>query len=306
MSELQLEKLDLNLLLALHWILTERNITAAASKIGVSQPAASRALSRLREVFDDPLIVRSGNTMVPTRTGEKLQPAIALAIERCREVLNVNVIFDPATQEGRFRVACIDYVGASLVKAWEAAIRPNAPKMELDIVNLDPSAGLGLISGKIDLVIIPHLDTLDISVSYDLEQFVMRKVSVMDYSCAIRKGHPLGNQKLTLKQYLNYEHILISPQGGELGFVDDVLDNFGHRRKIAYRPYSFLMALPILQHTDCIITAPKKLLELEKSRLRIMTPPIETPSHDFVAGWHPNWTNDERHKWVRDRLFDAF
>ena len=133
----------------------------------------------------------------------------------------------------------------------------------------------------------------------------MRRVSVMDYACAVRKGHPIGNKKLTISQFLKYEHILIAPQGGELGFVDDLLLKLGHKRKIAYRPYSFLMALPLLQCTDCIITAPKKLLETDATRLKMMKPPIETPEHDFMAGWHPNWTHDERHKWVRDRLFDA-
>ena len=118
MTEKRLESLDLNLLLALHWLLTERNVTAAASRIGISQPAASRALGRLREVFDDPLLVKTGSEMAPTHLAEKIQPAVALAVEKMRDVLKISDRFDPASQSGRFRIACSDYVGAMVAAAW--------------------------------------------------------------------------------------------------------------------------------------------------------------------------------------------
>ncbi|MEM9234275.1 MAG: LysR family transcriptional regulator, partial [Pseudomonadota bacterium] len=108
----RLEALDLNLLLALHWLLTEENVTAAAGRMGLSQPAASRALGKLRETFGDPLLVKSGSSMAITPTGEALRPVVAHAIDRCRDVLRAVEPFDARAARGRFRIACTDYIGA--------------------------------------------------------------------------------------------------------------------------------------------------------------------------------------------------
>ncbi len=135
MTEKRLEGLDLNLLLALHWLLTERNVTAAASRIGISQPAASRALGRLRDIFDDPLLVKTGGEMAPTKMAEKIQPAVALAIEKMRDVLKITDTSEPANQTGRFRVACADYVGAMVAAAWAKSVSLAAPQLDLDLIN---------------------------------------------------------------------------------------------------------------------------------------------------------------------------
>ncbi len=305
MAEKQLESLDLNLLLSLHWILTERNITAAANKIGVSQPAASRALSRLRDIFDDPLLVRSGNEMAPTRMGERLQPVVAHAVERCRDVLKITDTFDPSTQGGQFRVACVDYVGVLVAAAWADAICPTAPDLELDIINPTLEVSRDLVSGKIDLVILPDLSIMNLPASIDTDQFVRRKILTQRYLCAVRKKHPVAKEKLTLKQFLSLDHVLVTPEGAKVGIVDRMLEDKGKARKIAYRTSSFLLALPIVKKTDCIITAPESLLQLEKENFRISTPPLSVQGFSMFGGWHPNWTHDERHKWVRDRLFSA-
>lgn len=305
MTQKQLESLDLNLLLSLHWILTERNITAAAGKIGVSQPAASRALARLREVFNDPLLVRTGNDMAPTRLGERLAPVVALAVERCRDVLKITDKFDPSTQSGQFRVACVDYVGVMVAAAWMRAISPVAPELELDIINPSLEISRDLVSGKIDLVILPDIPLLNLPPTIDIDQFVRRKILSQRYLCGVRKGHPIKQSKMTLKQFLSFDHVLVTPAGAKIGIVDQMLRDKGKTRKIAYRTSSFLLALPIVRKTDCIITAPESLLQLDKSNFQISTPPLPVPGFSMFGGWHPNWTRDERHKWVRDRLFEA-
>ena len=305
MPEKQLEGLDLNLLLSLHWILSERNITAASSKIGVSQPAASRSLARLREIFSDPLLVRSGNEMAPTRLGEKLQPVVARAMESCRDVLKITDTFEPEKQEGRFRVACVDYFGVLIAAAWMSAVRPYAPGLDLDIVNPSIELSRDLVSGKADLIILPDVATLNLPPSVDIEQFVRRKVMFQNFRCAVRKGHPIANEKMTLARYLSYDHILVTPEGAKTGIVDRGLADKGKSRRIVYRTSSFLLALPILMRTDCIITAPEALLTLEADNLVTSTPPVKLTGLDLFAGWHPNWTHDDRHKWVRERLFEA-
>jgi len=305
MTQKQLEALDLNLLLALHWLLAERNVTAAANKIGLSQPAASRALGRLRDIFDDPLLVKSGNEMVATPIAEKLQPAVAHAIERCRDVLRIAEKFDPATQTGRFRIACADYVGAMVASAWARVISNAAPNLDLDLVSLSIEAGRELASGKIDLVVVPDLALMNLPPNFDVDQFVQRPVLRQTYFTAVRKGHPIAKERMTLKRYVSYSHVLVTPNNASIGVVDRALAERGVQRRIAYRTSSFLLALPILERTDCIITAPDGLLSLAKDKLATSEPPIPVSGYGMHGAWHPNWIHDERHKWVRNRLFEA-
>ncbi len=305
MSEKHLESLDLNLLLPLHWLLTERNVTAAADRVGLSQPATSRALARLREVFSDPLLVKSGNGMAPTPMAEKLQPVVAHAVERCRDVLRITDNFDVTSQRGSFRIACKDYVGAMVASAWAKVIAPAAPGLDLDIINLSLEVSRDLVSGKIDMVIVPDIALMNLPPSLDIDQFVRRKILNQNYLCAVRKDHPIGNGKLTLKRFTQLQHVLVTPEGSKVGIVDRILAEQGLERRIAYRTDAFLLALPIIHYTDCIITAPEALLNLDKNNLKILPSCIDVPGYSLNGAWHPNWTHDERHKWVRDKLFKA-
>ena len=305
MTQKSLESLDLNLLLALHWLLTERNVTAAAGKIGLSQPAMSRALGRLRATFDDPLLIKAGTTMAPTPLGERLQPVAALAVERCRDVLRISDQFDPEDATGRYRIACVDYTGAMLAEIWSTAIRPMAPKLDLEIVNLTFAASRDLVSGKIDLVIMPAPERLVIPASVDIDQFVRKQIINQKYMTAMRRDHPAAKSKLPLKKFAALEHLLVAPEGTRIGIVDGLLEKAGLTRRISYLTSSFLLALTIVQKTDCVITAPEGLLDLDADRLHIIKPPIDLPDINLFAGWHPNWTHDERHQWVRTRLFEA-
>ncbi len=301
--EKRLESLDLNLLLVLHWLLTEQNVTAAADKIGLSQPATSRALARLREVFDDPLLVKTGGEMSPTPMAERLQPAVARAIERCRDVLRVSSRFEPSSQAGQFRIACVDFTGAMAAMAWAKVIAPEAPGLELDIVNPTIAASRDLVSGKIDLVILPDIAVLELPPSVDIDQFVRRPILQQEFQCAFRKNHPMAGENITLKRYAAMDHVLVAPQGGKTGFVDRSLAEQGLTRRIAYRTSTFLLALPILMKTDCVLTAPIGMLQLYAENLVIFPPPFKVAGNTLFGAWHPNWTHDERHRWVREKLF---
>ena len=303
MSEKQLESLDLNLLLALHWLLSERNVTAAAGRLSVSQPAASRALSRLRDYFGDPLLVKSGATMAPTPFAESLQPALAHAIERCRDVLRLTERFDPSAERGRFRIACVDYTGAIVANAWIKSVREEAPGLDLDIVNLSLSVARDLVSGKIDMVIMPEARILDLPPTLDIDQFVQKPVLAMNYKTAVRKGHPLAGHNLTMEQFCAYEHILVTPDGAKTGIVDNELAKLEIQRRIAFRTSTFLLALSMLQKTDCLLTAPDSMLSMDRDNIEIYEPPLPVPGFQMYAAWHPNWTHDERHRWVRERLY---
>lgn len=303
--ERRLEGLDLNLLLALHWLLSERSVTAAAAQLGLSQPAASRALSKLREAFGDPLLVKTGGEMIPTPLGEELRPVVAQAIEQCRQVLRVPDPFDASLAQGRFRIACTDDVGAILAKKWADVIRPVAPGLSLDIVSPTLESARELATGKLDLCLLPEAPVLDLPPSVRIEDFVIRPIARHTFVSALRKEHPLAGKPLTLEQFLELDHVLVAPSGDAHGFVDKVLVEQGLTRNIAYTTSSFLLALPIVMHTDSVLTGPELLIGLMPDSLYIFSPPVVVPPYDLVVAWHPNWTQNSRHRFVRERLLEA-
>lgn len=301
----RLEGVDLNLLLTLHWLLAERNVTAAAAKLGLSQPAASRALSRLRDVFGDPLLVKVGGEMAPTPLAEKLQPQLSHVIEQCRDVLRVSGPFVPGEQSGRFRIACSDYVGVLAAAVWQEIVSSDAPAMELDLVTPTLETARELVTGQVDICIIPDNVAIKLPSTIDRDAFVMRPILDQEFVSAVRIDHPLAGTKIGIEEYLALDHVLITPEGSARGMVDTALAKIGRERRIKYRAQSFLMGVPLVRYTDCVITGPRPLLQTRAESLYLFEPPIAVAPTTLCAVWHPNWTQDPRHRWVRDRLFEA-
>ncbi|MEO1041393.1 MAG: LysR family transcriptional regulator [Pseudomonadota bacterium] len=301
MSRARLEDLDLNLILTLHWLLTEQSVTRAAARLEVSQPTVSHALGRLRTLLGDPLLIKSGRTMLPTKKAEALQPRVAEAIDRMRDVLLAEDSFDPASQPGRFRVAASDGIGLVVMKAWQKAVSPDAPTMELDLIQPAVPHAQDLIAGKIDAVILPEPKVLNLPPGIDIDEFVRKPLYTEYYATAVRKGHPLAHN-MTLEGFVEAEHILINPEGMETGVVDEQLAAMGLQRRIAYRAETFLLALQMLQQTDCVLTGPITTLGFAHADVEMIPSPLPLGSFGLFMGWHPNWTHDPQHRWVRDRL----
>ena len=301
MSRARLEDLDLNLIVTLHWLLTEQSVTRAATRLDVSQPTVSHALSRLRTLLGDPLLIKSGRTMLPTKKAEALQPKVAEAIDRMRELLLEEEAFDPSNQSGRFRIAVIDSIGALVVRAWQNAVLPDAPNLELDILQPAQPQAQDLIAGKIDAIILPEPKMLHLPPSVNIDEFVQRPLFEEHYVTAVRRGHPLDNG-IDIDAFVKADHILINPEGLDIGAVDQVLQAAGLKRRIGFRTETFLLALDVLQNSDCVLTAPQNLFASAGDRFTIMPCPVNVPSYTMYIGWHPNWTHDPQHRWVRERL----
>lgn len=301
MSRARLEDLDLNLILTLHWLLTEQSVTRAAARLEVSQPTVSHALGRLRSLLGDPLLIKSGRTMLPTKKAEALQPRVAEAIDRMRDVLLAEDSFDPTSQTGRFRIAVTDGIGLAVVRAWKNAVLPDAPTMQLDIIQPAVPHAQDLIAGKIDAVILPEPRVLNLPPGIDIDEFVRKPLYSEHYVTAVRKGHPF-TKGMTLEQYIESDHILINPEGLATGVVDAQLEAMGRTRHIAYRAETFLLALQILQQTDCVLTGPITVLGFAEANIELIPAPVPLGGFELFMGWHPNWTHDPQHRWVRDRL----
>ncbi|MEM1380396.1 MAG: LysR family transcriptional regulator [Pseudomonadota bacterium] len=301
MGRARLEDLDLNLIVTLHWLLTEQSVTRAAARLDVSQPTVSHALNKLRELLGDPLLIKSGRTMLPTKKAEALQPRVAETVDRMRELLLEEQVFDPAHQHGRFRIAVIDSVGAVVVRAWQRAVLPEAPKLELDILQPAIPQAQDLIAGKIDAIIIPEPKLLQLPPGVNVDDFVRRPLFEEEYVTAMRRGHPLANG-ISTSTFARADHILINPEGLDIGSVDQVLNAAGMQRRIAFRTETFLLALEVLQNSDCLLTAPRNLFQFAKGDFQIFPCPVNVPKYMMFLGWHPNWTHDPQHRWVRERL----
>ena len=301
MGRARLEDLDLNLIVTLHWLLTEQSVTRAAARLDVSQPTVSHALNKLRDLLGDPLLIKSGRTMLPTKKAEALQPRVAEAIDRIRDLLLEQQSFDPANQHGKFRIAVIDSVGALVVRAWQNAVLPDAPKLELDSLQPAVPQAQDLIAGKIDAIIIPEPKLLQLPPGVNIDEFVRRPLFDEHYVTAVRRGHPLANG-IDIDSFVKADHILINPEGLDVGAVDQVLHAAGLKRQIAFRTETFLLALEVLKHTDWVLTAPRTLFRFASGEFQILPCPVNVPSFQLFIGWHPNWTHDPQHRWVRERL----
>jgi DNA-binding transcriptional LysR family regulator len=301
MSRTRLEDLDLNLIVTLHWLLTEQSVTRAAARLDVSQPTVSHALGKLRGLLGDPLLIKSGRTMLPTKKAEALQPRVAEVVDRMRDLLLEEESFDPTNQSGRFRIAVIDSVGAVVVRAWQNAVLPEAPNLELDILQPAVPQAQDLIAGKIDAIILPEPKMLQLPPGVNIDEFVRKPVFDEEYVTAVRKGHPLDNG-MDLDAFVRADHILINPEGMVVGPVDQVLQAAGMKRRIAYRTETFLLALEVLQNSDCILTAPRNLFGFARGDFSVHPCPVKVSNFTLYIGWHPNWTHDPQHRWVRERL----
>lgn len=305
MSERRLEQLDLNLILTLHWVLTEQSVSRAAERLGVSQPAVSHGLKRLREVFGDPLLVKSGKVMRTTPRAERLKPEVAALIGGLRDVFQTEARFEPDTATGRFRVSAPDDWAVLAAMAWERAVRPEAPMIALDLVAIDFPVAQDLISGAVDVAIIPETKVLNLPPGLDIDQFVQRPLYEDAYLVGVPEASPLHGRKLTMKAYAEADHVLVTPAGASFGIVDELLAERDLKRHVAYRTEEFLAGVAMARATGCLITTTRSTFVASPQGFTLLPPPLPVPGFSMLSGWHPNWTGDPRHRWLRERLTEG-
>ena len=302
MTPLLLERLDLNLLLALHWLLEERSVTRAARRLGLSPSATSHALGRLRELLGDPLLTPVARAMVPSARALELRPRLAGAIEQLRQALAPRSELVPAEATGRFRVACTDHVGIALANAWERCVRPLAPRLDLTLAPLAAETVTALTMGTVDLAVLPDTVATALAATVDAARFVRRPLFEERFVSVVRTAHRWAARRPSARAFAGLDHVLVSPQGSGPGVIDELLALEGLERRIAYRVHSFAMALPIVAATDCVATVPERLVRHSFLPLAQLRAPFAVPSYVLSSFWHPMRTQDTLHRWVRELL----
>jgi len=292
MHERTLSSIDLNLLVLLRALLRERHVTRAARQVGLSQSAASHALSRLRELCDDPLLVRHGRTLELTPRAAQLLPGLERGLAELHGVVTREPAFDPKRARRLFSLGMADYAQALILPSLLRRLQLAAPAIDLNIVTF-PELSESLQSGSLDLAI-----SLKSSV---LPGLSTRALFDDGFVCMVRKGHPDVRGKLTLERYLSLRHVLVAPSGTAGSFVDTELERRGLVRRVALRVSSFLVAPVVVAETDFISTAPERLARRMSKRfaLQVLPPPFQLPRFELSLAWHPRFDEDPAHQWLR-------
>ena len=296
---MDIRAVDLNLLKAFDALTTERAVTRAAGRIGLSQPAMSHALSRLRSLFADDLFVRTPTGMEPTARAREIAPLVAAAIEHIEAALNLGIGFDPAKSAGIFTAGMAEYAEVALVGRLAEAFAREAPRATL---RLTPLTGIDaaeqLDRGAID-VAVAHLVTLPGHIESIL---LLRDPFVV----IARRDHPIAGQNLSIEDYAALNHILVSPRGDTSGALDRILVDFGLRRRIALLVATYL-ALPVaLAASDLVATVPSRTARqiAATAEIEIMPLPIDFSTTVSMA-WHRRAASEPAQAWFRALLIEA-
>jgi DNA-binding transcriptional LysR family regulator len=304
-SEPRLEQMNLNLLLALHWLLVERSVTRAAVRLGVTQSAMSRSLGQLREWFDDQLLVPADRKMLLTARAAGLRRPLTASLDGLRGLLRPPQPFDPATATGTVRVAATEHALGAVVHEFVGRLVRRAPLLDVQIEPAGRDVFSQLAAGRLDLLVVPKVGRLpDELRAADLlrERFLS----------VVRQGHPVAQKKLTLRRFCALEHVVVYPLGGDAdSLVSRVLTQRGLERRVAVRVPYFESALRVVAETDYIATIPAALGNppvrsgtgtRRRAALVYLKPPIAIPGFVLQAVWHRRHDDDPLQQWLRDLL----
>jgi DNA-binding transcriptional LysR family regulator len=304
---LGVESFDLNLLICFDVLMRERNVSRAAEKMNISQPAMSNSLKRLRQHFGDPLLVRTSNGMEPTEKALTLEPLVRQSLMSAEEALSPRETFDPKSSRRIFRLLVSDYAEGTLISVLVAHLQKYAPKIALDILTLSDGSFQDLEKGAIDLAI-NRFDSIP-------QSFYKRLVWEDSFSCLLVKGHPLTLNN-NLENYLKHEHIWVSKTGigvgtgmsqtSDRGWVDNALAELGHERKISVFTRHYQIIPLLIKQTNLIATMPTRaaLLYKDDPELEIIEPPFTIPPIEINMVWSPILHHNSAHRWMRQTLVE--
>ncbi|MGH8391054.1 MAG: LysR family transcriptional regulator, partial [Pseudomonas sp.] len=273
------------------------NLTRAGQIVGITQPAVSNALSRLRETFNDPLFVRTAQGMVPTPMAQNIIGPVRNALQLLRVSVQESRIFNPLQANKTYRISMTDLTEAVILPPLFQRLRRLAPTVVIEsFLSKRRETTKELAAGRLDFAVDAPLNT-------DPQ---VRHVKLMEdrYVCAMRKGHPMaGKDKLTLDDYLSLTHIHISSRRNGLGHVDLALGKMGLQRKIALRSQHYLMASQVLQQTDMVMTVPERFAR--RHELHWFNLPVnDVPMVETHLYWHESTDQDPANRWMREQMIE--
>lgn len=294
-----MESSDFSLLITLDALLQAGSVTGAAKRVGLSTPAMSHALARIRERLGDPILVRSGRGMLLTPRAESLKDRVHAIVREARQTLEPERPFLPAELAQTFVVHATDYVLTILGATIDRILQKEAPHVCIRFVPNSPDDSIPLRDGG---------SSLAIGIYGDLPQEMRSRQLLTDrFVCAVRKGHPSIQKPLTLEQFVALKHIQIAPRGKPGGYLDDVLREKGCPRTVARAIPYFVTALQLVAETDYILTISERIAMKYAPTLNldIVEPPIALRPYALSLLWHPRVDADPAHRYLRDVFLRA-
>ncbi|MFI7173193.1 LysR family transcriptional regulator [Streptomyces spororaveus] len=295
--------IDANLAVALDALLTEQSVTRAAARLHTSPAAMSRTLARLRRILQDPLLVRAGQSMVPTPRAQALREETAAVVRRLGALLAPGAGVDPAVLRSTFTLQAVDLVGAALAPGMVRLARQEAPGISLRFRDEELEAGSALRDGRIDLEIgsIDHVDP----------ETLMEELVTLRMAAAVRPGHPLTEGTLTPERLAAADHVVVSRRGRFTGPLDAALAERNLRRRVAVVLPGHLAAMTLAAGSDtvCLVPTappggdPSPLSDAATALgLRLLDIPLSLPPLTIGMAWHPRHAADGGHHWLRDAV----
>jgi DNA-binding transcriptional LysR family regulator len=291
--------LDLNLLRVFDAVLRGRSVTAAAAQLGLTQPAVSNALARLRAAFGgDALFLRTSQGMEPTPFARALAEPVRQALALLDSALAHGPGFDPATSDRSFRFYMSDLGQIEFLPPLVERVRKRAPGVRLEAVGLELE----------DIADALAVGNLDIAMGFlrGLGPPVARKALFRDpYVCLLRADHPI--RTLTKREFVEASHVLVTYRGGH-HVVEEALERAGLARRIVLRVPHFTVVPMVLERSDLILTLPARVARVfeRQGAFRSLAPPLPIPPAEVAVHWHERFDGDPGNRWLREQLVELF
>lgn len=304
---MNLQRVDLNLLVHLDVLLREKNVTRASEQLGITQPAMSNILRRLRKLFNDPLLIRSSEGMTPTERAMELQPRIREILSDVSQLLEPRTEFRPYTSNRIFRIMTSDYAEATLVPRLVKALRSEAPNVVLDFLTPSDVSYRDMEQGKVDLAINRFNE-----IPQSFHQVLVWRDT---FSCLLSADSPYVN-RFNLKNYLSAQHVWVSKTGmgvgfgvnpeksGGLGSIDQALQRLGQKRQISVFTRHYQMPAMLVANRDLIATLPTRVARMQANndKIVIKEPPFFIPEFELTMAWSPLLQHHPAHRWLRQLI----
>jgi DNA-binding transcriptional LysR family regulator len=293
-------RLELHLVPTLDALLTERSVTRAAAKLGVTQSAVSHGLRKLRDHFGDELLVRSPQGFVLTSRAERLADAVRRSLELLEQA-DEDAPFEPGEARRSFTIVMADFVALVLLTPLLERVEKEAPNVEIVVRHLTAESERALETGAVDLLIANSRSTP--------AGCFRQKLAEDSWVTLLREGHPTlrGGTSIDLARFIAMRHVLVAPRGTGRGPVDEALEAVGETRRIAVRVPQLSLAAFIVARTDLVTTAIASAARAAAKNLPItlVEPPLDLPRQTWVQLWHERSQRDSGHAWLRRVLAEV-
>lgn len=301
---MSIARVDLNLLKNLDVLLREQSVTRAAEQMGITQPAMSNSLKRLRDLFNDPLLIRTAGGMTATEKGRELMPKVRQLLAATEVMLAGDERFQPEDSKRVFRIMTSDYAEATLVPHLIHRLRRQAPNVVLDFLTPSDVAYADMEQGRVDLAINRFTE-----IPSSFHQVTLWRDT---FSCLLNRNNPLARD-FSLATYLQAQHIWVSKTGfgvgfgmnqeklGGLGWIDGALQQLGHSRRISIFTRHYQMPALLAMNNDLVATLPSRVanMQCDNPRLVVKRPPFDIPQFELQMAWSPLLHHNAAHRWLR-------